>query len=246
MSATGKELQRRYYERTAASYDERHVDDGGAHFRALTYISGLVTTLGLRSILDVGTGTGRAVRWLRARHPDLEIRGLEPVSELIEQARSRGVAHGTILQGRGERLPFQDGAFDAVCAFGLMHHVPDPTRVQAEMARCASRAVFISDSNRFGQGRFPSRVAKLGLYLSGAWPLFDFARTWGKGYMVSEGDGVFYSYSVFDTLPVLQSWAERVHLVPTDSNGGTPGPIRRWLGPLLAARSVLVCALRDE
>lgn len=246
MSLNGQERQRRYYERTAASYDDRHSQEESAHFRALTYVSALVSELGARSILDIGSGTGRAIRSLRSSHPRLEFRGVEPVSALIQQAESSGVPAGTIVMGRGECLPFDDEAFDIVCSFGVMHHVPNPLQVQREMARCAAKAVVVSDSNRFGQGGLVSRLTKFGLYVTGTWPLFDFMRTRGKGYMVSEGDGVFYSYSVYDTLPLLQEWAARVFLVPTELNPRTPRPLRRWLGPLLSAPSLLVCAVRDD
>ena len=60
----------------------------------------------------------------------------------------------------------------------------------------ARRVVVINDSNRFGQGSWPARLFKLLLYKLGVWRAFNFLRTRGKGYQISEGDGLFYSYSV--------------------------------------------------
>ncbi len=48
-----------------------------------------------------------------------------------------------------------------------------------------------------------------------------------------------YSYSVYDSLHVLDEWADRVFLIPT-------GPARcGWFHPLFGAAHVLVCAMRD-
>lgn len=33
--------------------------------------------------------------------------------------------------------------------------------------------------------------------------------------MESDGDGVFYSYSIFDSMSQLRAWADRVFVVPT-------------------------------
>jgi hypothetical protein len=33
--------------------------------------------------------------------------------------------------------------------------------------------------------------------------------------MESDGDGIFYSYSIFDSMSQLQAWADRVFVIPT-------------------------------
>lgn len=67
----------------------------------------------------------------------------------------------------------------------------------SEMLRVAQKAIFISDANNFGQGRFLARTAKQALNALGLWKTVDFIKTKGKGYTISEGDGLAYSYSVF-------------------------------------------------
>jgi hypothetical protein len=45
------------------------------------------------------------------------------------------------------------------CAFGALHHVARPGQVVADMLRVGAKAVFISDSNSFGQGpRAPQAI----------------------------------------------------------------------------------------
>jgi hypothetical protein len=95
----------------------------------------------------------------------------------------------------------------------VLHHVPDPRPVVAEMLRVARRAVFIADSNNFGQGPRPARLAKQLLHACGLWPLANLVKTRGRGYIVTEGDGVSYSYSVFSSLPQIRAACDEVHFL---------------------------------
>src|ERR1700730_4892970 len=233
-------IQAAYYERTAASYDATHVRVGDEHFVAAQYLSYLVDGLNIRSLLDVGAGTGRAIKFLRERHPGLRVAGIEPVQALIDQAVDGGLDSGIIALGRGEALPFQDGAFDAVCEFGALHHVSNPKAVVGEMIRVAKRAVFLSDSNRFGQGGRPHRFVKLALASAHLWGFANWVKTRGKRYSMSEGDGLGYSYSVFDSLPTLMTWADRIILVPTLTDKAVTGLYH----PLLTSRHLLIGAIK--
>ena len=234
--------QEDYYTRTAAAYDTQHLGDP-EHQRALAVVSGAVRSLGARSVLDVGTGTGRALQFLGTRHEGLRLHGVDPVAALLARAeRDHGIDPALLSVASGDALPFADASFDVVASFGVLHHVKEPGRVVEEMMRVARRAVFISDDNRFGAGPRPARVAKLLLAKSGAWPLFYRAKTRGKGYRISEDDGLSYSYSVYDDLHRFESWADAVQLLATDVRT----PAGTWLHPLLTSPHVLLCATRPE
>jgi ubiquinone/menaquinone biosynthesis C-methylase UbiE len=204
--------QQDYYAETASAYESMHVQPGDEHFIALEYVAALLQVVRAKSVLDVGSGTGRAIRFLRQRCPDLRIEGVEPVSGLREQAQVLGTV---IHEASGEDLPFDDDSFDVVMSFGLLHHVPAPAPVITEMTRVAQFGVMISDANRFGQGSTASGMLKLAVHRAGLWPAFEHFRTKGRGYLESEGDGIFYSYSIFDSMPQLQDWADRVFVIPT-------------------------------
>jgi ubiquinone/menaquinone biosynthesis C-methylase UbiE len=235
-------IQADYYARSAAVYDALHLGGDDEHSLALRYVSALVREFEINSVLDVGTGTGRAIATLQAARPAAVIVGIEPVMALLSRARAKPGVHVTRLaSASGYSLPFADASFDGVCQFGVLHHVSNPNDVVREMLRVARRAVFVSDSNRFGQGRFGLRVAKLALAATGLWPAANLLKTRGNRYSLSAGDGLSYSYSVFDSLSILQAWADRVVLVPTGLRGGPT-----WSGPLLTASHVLVCAIRDR
>jgi SAM-dependent methyltransferase len=237
-----KQLQHDFYTATARFYDEEMVRDGDEHFVALDFISALIDGYGYRSILDVGAGTGRGVRHFIARHNGLEVRGIEPVRALIDQAEQvGGVPEGCIVEAEGESLPFADDAFDVVCEFGVLHHVADPHGIVREMTRVARRAVFLSDDNRFANGGPLRRATKYGLYRLGLWPLAYRLANRGRPYHLSAEDGgVVYSYSVYDSLSILNEWADRTFLVPTVPAAAT------WFYPLFSARNLLLCAIRAE
>jgi ubiquinone/menaquinone biosynthesis C-methylase UbiE len=229
------ERQRDYYAETASVYDSMHVQPGDEHFIALEYASALLDVVRAKSVLDVGSGTGRVIRFLQERRPDLRAEGAEPVGKLREQARALGVV---LHDASGEDLPFRDGSFDVVMAFGILHHVSDPMPVVAEMTRVARCGVMISDANRFGQGSTSAGALKLVLHRLGLWPVYERFRTKGRGYMESDGDGIFYSYSIFDSMFQLQTWADRVFVIPTM-------PQKRLIFTQIAAPHGLLVAFRE-
>ena len=149
---------------------------------------------------------------------------------------------GRLVQGSGYELPFEDGAFDAVFECGVLHHVAEPARMVAEMIRVAKQAIFLSDSNRFGQGRRAARILKTALYKTGLWRAARFVQTRGKMYTISEGDGLQYSYSVFDSYDQLAAQTQQVWLLPT---AGDKANIKSWLHPLVTSTHVLLCAFKE-
>lgn len=241
MRRTPDQIQADYYTATSADYDAMHVRDDDEHARALRHLSGLIAAEGYGSVLDVGSGTGRALTFLAPRHPGVEVRGVEPVAGLIDVAEERhGVAPGAIVRGSGDALPFADDSFDVVCEFAVLHHVPEPAAVVAEMTRVARRAVLLSDDNRFAHGSRAARLGKLALHRAGLWRAADVVRNRGRRWRYTDDDGVFYSYSVYDSYAALAEWADRIVLVPTDRVDS-----RSWLHPLLTSPHILLCALRD-
>jgi ubiquinone/menaquinone biosynthesis C-methylase UbiE len=164
------------------------------------------------------------------------------VKALIEQAEIRGVRHGLIVQGNGYSLPFEDDSFDVVFECGVLHHVAEPSHVVDEMTRVARRAVFLSDDNRFGYGRYGVRLLKLLLCKLHLWQATRFIQTGGKVYEMSEEDGLAYSYSVFDSYDQVAKWADTIWVVPTNSGSS----VTSWLNPLITAPHVLLGALKME
>jgi ubiquinone/menaquinone biosynthesis C-methylase UbiE len=232
-------IQRKYYTETAARYDSMHSHEGGTDASIIRFIVAFARMMEVRSILDVGTATGAGMRELQEAL-GIFVCGIEPVGALVQEGVKNGNIAGPILQATGEALPFADASFDAVCEFATLHHAANPTAVVREMLRVARKAVFICDSNRFGQGSLPARLLKFALYKTRMWVVFNYLRTGGKGYVLTEGDGLAYSYSVYDSLEPIHRWADRVILIPTSGRKSAS-----WFHPLLTSSGILVCALKD-
>ena len=215
-------MQREYYARTADRYDEYHYRGIDEHQFALAWLKGVIDLFGITSVLDIGSGTGRALLTLKAACPKLRIVGIEPSAALREQGYAKGLAKEELIDGDVHGLDFADAAFDLVCEFATLHHVPSPRRAVDEMLRVAKTAIFISDANNFGEGSAGARRVKQGLRALGLWRMFDYVRTRGKGYMISEGDGLFYSYSVFDNYDQIAQACHSVHVMNTRLAGIDP------------------------
>jgi ubiquinone/menaquinone biosynthesis C-methylase UbiE len=213
-------LQREYYAAHASSYDASHLHAGDEHYFALALLVGALDFLDAASVLEIGSGTGRVLSYLRERCPHVARRGLEPVDELREIAYGKGVSRTELTGGDARKLAFADASHDVVCAFGVLHHVAEHGQVVREMLRVARRAVFISDSNNFGQGGKVGRMIKQALDAVRLWPLANLVKTRGKGYTITDGDGLAYSYSVFKDYPLIRLHCRRVHVINTTSAGG--------------------------
>lgn len=87
-------------------------------------------------VLDVACGTGNAA--LVAARRDCEVTGLDYVPDLIERAKMRADAEGSVVEfrvGDAQSLPFPDASFDAVIsAIGVMF-APDQARAAQELLR---------------------------------------------------------------------------------------------------------------
>lgn len=216
------EIQRRFFADIAQRYHEELVPQSDEHFFALSFLAASIDHFQFKSILDIGSGTGRAILYLKERKQDLRIIGIEPVRELREVGYGLGIPRDELIEGDATKLEFDDGEFDLVCEFGVLHHVRQSSVTVSEMLRVARKGIFISDSNNFGDGSFLSRTTKQLLNSLSLWKVADFIKTRGKGYNISEGDGLFYSYSVFNDYKLIKSQCRSVHLLNTKESGVNP------------------------
>jgi ubiquinone/menaquinone biosynthesis C-methylase UbiE len=113
-------------ERVAARQDARAA-------RLADAVRDFVQPQGDERALDVGTGAGALAFALAPLVR--EVVGLDPVPELLELARARALPNTEFVEGDGTALPFPDASFDLAATHRTLHHVAQPDRVVAELAR---------------------------------------------------------------------------------------------------------------
>lgn len=217
---SGVQVQRDYYARTAQSYESMHFHER-EHDLSCALIHSLSQFHGFTSILDIGSGTGRGIRNLAEMLPKVRVVGMEPVEALRSIGHANGIPEHQLIDGDATDMNFPDSSFDLVSELSVLHHIGDSRRAVVEMLRVAKRGIFISDVNRFGHGSVAARLSKLLLWKLHLWPTANWFKTKGRGYIYTEGDGVSYSYSVFDDYDFIASQCEKVmvfNLVGTGKN----------------------------
>jgi SAM-dependent methyltransferase len=120
---------------------------------ALTAVTGVVTghealagrliradafdVRGCKRILDAACGNGRYSRFLlRQADPDALLTEFDLSEGMLRRARAR-LKSPRVTQAVADltRLPYADGAFDAVVCAWVLEHLPDPTPGLRELAR---------------------------------------------------------------------------------------------------------------
>ncbi len=94
------------------------------------------------SVLDVGTGTGRAALVL-ARH-GARVTGVDSSEEMLRVARANAERDGvevSFMPGDAHALEFPDASFDLVASLRVLMHTPHWQGCLSEYCRVARRAV---------------------------------------------------------------------------------------------------------
>lgn len=94
------------------------------------------------SVLDVGTGTGRAALALAGR--GAQVVGIDPSEEMLRVARSNAEHAGLAVEfvpGDAHSLQFHDQSFDLVTSLRVLMHTPNWQRCLGELCRVARQRV---------------------------------------------------------------------------------------------------------
>lgn len=152
-------VRREMAESPAARHDERRLSDvlaarrsrsqeffasGAAQWDRLRdelfgrgfFLPALLGLLDARMVVgDLGCGTGQVAEAI-APHVGSVI-AVDASAAMLRAARKRLAGHGNVelRSGSLESLPVDDGTLDAATLFLVLHHVDDPARAVAEVAR---------------------------------------------------------------------------------------------------------------
>lgn len=90
-----------------------------------------------KDVLEIGVGMGADhVEWARSQPRSLT--GIDLTPRAIEHTRKRLTIYGLsseIREGDAEELPFDDGSFDLVYSWGVLHHSPNTPDALNEVLR---------------------------------------------------------------------------------------------------------------
>jgi ArsR family transcriptional regulator len=124
-----------YFRANAAQWDSMrllHIDEREVERALRAALPGPCELL-----LDIGTGTGRMLE-LFADRIDRGV-GIDSSRDMLSVARANlaaaGLRHCHVRHGDMYRLPFEDGAADAVVVHQVLHYAERPAAVIAEAAR---------------------------------------------------------------------------------------------------------------
>lgn len=107
-------------------------------------------------VLDIGTGSGEFLRYLRSQRPGCEIVGADWSEKARELVRAEGFEATSIDLDRDD-LPT---GFDVITAFEIVEHIPEAERALQKLCAAAGQQVIISMPN---VGYIDSRI-RLGLF----------------------------------------------------------------------------------
>jgi len=105
-------------------------------------VSDMLGDVSARTILDVGTGTGRAAIALARR--GARVTGLDASSEMLSVARARARELDLpidFVEGDAQALRFPDRSFTSVVCLRVLMHVPDWRMSLGELCRVADRQI---------------------------------------------------------------------------------------------------------
>ena len=121
-----------FFASASGQWDRLRTDLFGDHFhlQALLALIDPALTVG-----DLGCGTGQ-VSELLSTHV-AKVIAVDGSTDMVQAARRRlkGLSHVDVRRGDIEALPIDDGQLDVAIVALVLHHVPDPGRALAEVAR---------------------------------------------------------------------------------------------------------------
>jgi ubiquinone/menaquinone biosynthesis C-methylase UbiE len=145
----------------AATYDRGR--DHGPEFLNLwmNVVAAHVKAQDIETILDLGCGTGRFTKALRARF-NAQVFGIDPSEKMLAQARSKQSDSWIGYEsGRAESIPLPDNSVDLIFMSMIFHHFENPALAARECRR-----VLRHEGTAFIRGGTRERIS--------SYPYYDF------------------------------------------------------------------------
>ncbi|WP_245178794.1 class I SAM-dependent methyltransferase [Streptomyces montanisoli] len=133
---------------TSETFGTGRSDDGRSSYRIVADL-----TADARRVVELGCGDGLLLEVLARTRDAADLAGVDLSPEALALARRRpALAGAALLEGRAQRLPFEDGAFDACVSHLALMLMADVEQVAAEAARVlVPGGLLVCDGRRLGR-----------------------------------------------------------------------------------------------
>lgn len=125
-------INREFYATTAEAFDQTRGRPWPGWHRLLPHLDSPL------SVLDVGCGNARLGLFLRDHFDDLSYHGIDNNPALLTKARA-ALPDATFEQRDIVEYPPQQGHYDLVALFGVMHHIPGAAQRRDLLCKLAQR-----------------------------------------------------------------------------------------------------------
>ena len=134
----------------AHEYDEKREGTRNGRYYSKEWLRAIINQIDLskvKSILDIGCGTGILYEVLKEEHYIGTYVGTDLSPDMLEVGRKR--YNGIDLRVMDcENMEFPSRSFDVVFMRSVLHHVPHPANAVKEMKRVARKTIIIAEPAR--------------------------------------------------------------------------------------------------
>ena len=118
------------YDKESSVYHSKRFSNAGGRYIDLTEKRLLARSVSGSSLLEIGTATGRFVRFVAQIGCDYT--GIDISAQMLHLSKDNG---GQFVQGDGEEIPLRSSSFDTVFCFHTFHFIPEPPQCIEESRR---------------------------------------------------------------------------------------------------------------
>jgi ubiquinone/menaquinone biosynthesis C-methylase UbiE len=128
---------------------------------------------GVVPILDLGTGTAQIPIELCRQDTRAVVTAIDAAAHMLALAQRNVLAAGLhervrLERADAKRLPYADGAFAAIISNSIIHHIPEPITVLAEMVRVLAPGGLLFVRDLLRPGDEPTLRGLVDTYAAGA------------------------------------------------------------------------------
>jgi ubiquinone/menaquinone biosynthesis C-methylase UbiE len=121
--------------------------------KTINFLEKFIPDLKNKKILDLGCGMGGFLVAMKRREYDIQ--GLEPNPDYCEITKLRGKRYNLeveVINGFGEKMPFEDHSFNFIYCNDVLEHCEDPEELLKESYRLLKPKgqMYVTVINRFG------------------------------------------------------------------------------------------------